>query len=549
MKQPDKNIWLIAIIGALLFIPFLGMVHLFDWDEINFAESAREMIVTGDYWRPQINFQPFWEKPPLFIWLQVLSMKAFCINEFAARLPNAVVGIASLIVIYNIGKKIFNKQFGLLWVLVYTGSILPHFYFKTGIIDPTFNLFIFCGVYFMFRRIDSLDAGKSHSSAWHTILSGVFIGLAILTKGPTALLLSAITILVYFIIRNKYTKLYLKEYLIFSLAAIAVAAIWFGLETLQHGSWFIHEFFDYQIRLLSTPDSGHGGPWYYHPIVILIACFPASILFFCVFKKNGADSSTQRAFKLWMIILFFVVLIIFSIVKTKIVHYSSLCYLPLTFCAAYVLYNFSKNKNVLPATLKILFLFIGIVFSTLLIAIPIVGINISNIVPHVHDKFAIGNMQADVPWSYAHCAIGIFYLIAVTLAFYFIQKKNVFKGFSFLLICTIVMMQATLVLIVPKIELYSQNAAISFYQSLKGKNVYVDVLGFKSYAQLFYTDKQNPQNKNSLNQNWLLTGQIDKPVYFVCKINNADNYLQQYHLTKIGEKNGFVFLTRVFTIP
>ena len=53
-KMKDrKNIitaWVVAILaGLLLFIPFLGGVHLFDWDEINFAESAREMIATGDY--------------------------------------------------------------------------------------------------------------------------------------------------------------------------------------------------------------------------------------------------------------------------------------------------------------------------------------------------------------------------------------------------------------------------------------------------------------------------------------------------------------------
>jgi len=53
--------WLIAAAAALLFVPFLGGVHLFDWDEINFAEAAREMIVTGDYLTVQINFQPFWE--------------------------------------------------------------------------------------------------------------------------------------------------------------------------------------------------------------------------------------------------------------------------------------------------------------------------------------------------------------------------------------------------------------------------------------------------------------------------------------------------------
>src|SRR5664280_359919 len=92
---------LIIVISAIFFfIPFLGSVHLFDWDEINFAESAREMIVTGNFSRVQIDFHPFWEKPPLFFWIQVLSMKLFGINEFAARLPNAIIGIVTLLTLY-----------------------------------------------------------------------------------------------------------------------------------------------------------------------------------------------------------------------------------------------------------------------------------------------------------------------------------------------------------------------------------------------------------------------------------------------------------------
>ena len=57
---------IIVFISSLLFMHSLGTVHLFDWDEINFAESAREMIVSGNYMQVQINFEPFWEKPPIF---------------------------------------------------------------------------------------------------------------------------------------------------------------------------------------------------------------------------------------------------------------------------------------------------------------------------------------------------------------------------------------------------------------------------------------------------------------------------------------------------
>ena len=81
---------------------------------INFAESAREMIATGNYFSVQINYDRFTEKPPLFFWLQVLSMKAFGINDFAARFPNAVCGIVTLIMLFRIGKRIFKKMFGMI---------------------------------------------------------------------------------------------------------------------------------------------------------------------------------------------------------------------------------------------------------------------------------------------------------------------------------------------------------------------------------------------------------------------------------------------------
>lgn len=67
MRQSfHRSIILLATYVAVTVIPLLGNAYLFDWDEVNFAECAREMIVTGDYYHPQIDFEPFWEKPPLF---------------------------------------------------------------------------------------------------------------------------------------------------------------------------------------------------------------------------------------------------------------------------------------------------------------------------------------------------------------------------------------------------------------------------------------------------------------------------------------------------
>lgn len=66
---------IITAFAIIIFLPGLGLVHLFDWDELNFAESAREMVVSHNYNYVQIAFEPFWEKPPfLFGFKRFLSI-------------------------------------------------------------------------------------------------------------------------------------------------------------------------------------------------------------------------------------------------------------------------------------------------------------------------------------------------------------------------------------------------------------------------------------------------------------------------------------------
>src|SRR5210317_337637 len=131
-----------VLLALLLSIPFvigLGAFRLFDWDEVNFAECTREMIITGEWWSPQIHFELFWEKPPLFFWMQGLFMQFFGIGEFAARFPNVIAGFFTLWLILRAGSKWHSKTFGTFWAILYAATLLPHLYFRSGIIDPVFN--------------------------------------------------------------------------------------------------------------------------------------------------------------------------------------------------------------------------------------------------------------------------------------------------------------------------------------------------------------------------------------------------------------------------
>lgn len=547
---------IIILISSLLFLPFLSHANLFDWDEINFAECAREMIVSKDYIRTQIDFMPFWEKPPLFIWIQVISMKIFGIGEYAARFPNAFTGVLTLISLFYIGKKVFNEKFALWWTLLYAATWLPHFYFKSGIIDPIFNFFIFLA-FFQFYQIK-----HGSKKILHSILTGFLLGLAVLTKGPVAILVAAFSFVIYIVLNRGFKGYKLIHIFLIVLFLTVPFLSWLGLASIKFGfeyaKWFINEFITYQIRLFRTEDSDHGGPFYFHFIVLLIGCFPASAFLFQFFRKKTTDIVPKSDFTKLMWILFWVVLIIFSIVQTKIIHYSSLCYFPLTYLAAIQIYGLSEGKTSFKIPTKIILLFIGTILSLLITFIPVIGINKQILYPYC-EQFIVGNLQAKVDWSYYECLIGILYFIGIWTSF-FIANKLFKKGILVLCLVQIVFMQIAIVHFTPKVEAITQRAAIDFYKKFAGQEVYIHPVLFKSFAYLFYGQKIKATNSDyyllnlkddkgnelppEVNMQWLMTGKVDKPTYFISRNQNADIYRKMPTVEEDGESNGFVFFKR-----
>jgi hypothetical protein len=384
------------------------------------------------------------------------------------------------------------------------------------------------------------------------ILSGFFIGLAVLTKGPVAYLLAMMTFGILLIL-DVYKKrdiqlgsriLWLLQ---MSFVTALTASLWFGIEILRNGTWFIEEFIQYQIRLFSTGDAGHSGPFYYHALILLIGCFPASFFAIKALFNRKEKPMHDRV----MLILFWVTLILFSIVKTKIVHYSSLCYLPLTYIAAYSVRNILQTQAI---SKRLLFaLVFGILLWTiLLLIVPIIGLNLQSILPSIRDEFAKLNLGAPIIWHGYELGIGLMYMIIAGFGVYFLYTQESFeKGILILGISTIFALMTFLPIIAPKIEGYTQGSPIAFYESMKSRDVLIYPTAYKSYAHLFYSGKLPPSdfpNYNKPTDEDLMNGASKKPVFFMAKLKRALELRKDPRLEPISELHGFtVFRVIPFT--
>ncbi|MFZ4545693.1 MAG: ArnT family glycosyltransferase [Saprospiraceae bacterium] len=540
MFKKETFFWM--AVAAIFFIPFIGNVHLFDWDEINFAEIAREMHFSGNYIEPQINFQPFLEKPPLFFWLQAFFMNLFGVGEFAARFPNALLGVVQLPVLYLIGNKISGKEFAGIWTLVYFGTLLPHLYFKSGIIDPWFNFFIFLSLVSLFY---ALHEGESrYSKNVLAFAAGSLAGLAVLTKGPVALLIIGICF-VFFAIRK---KLLLSVLIVrssgFAIGLVIFCGSWLLLDYFQNGPTFIEAFTIRQWELLTTKDAGHGGFLFYHVVVLLFGCFPASVFLIQGMIKKSDQSVIQADFAYLMKVLFWFVLVLFSLVQTKIVHYSSLCYFPLTYLAAISIQEIISKKWKMEWWMKVLLGLTAFPFVLAPFLMTYLGFHMDALKPLLKaDPFAVENLNAEILWQGWEFMAGFVLFAGLYLFYAYNSKGKIRNGFVILFAGTALYVQLTLIFFIAKIEKISQNANIEFWEKHSNENCYLSTFGYKSYTQYFYG--QVKPSTSFANADSLVRSKVDKNLLISCKVNKRKELEELFQdEVFLYQKNGFYFYLR-----
>jgi hypothetical protein len=335
-----------------------------------------------------------------------------------------------------------------------------------------------------------------------------------------------------------------KDAILFIMAALLSGGSWFLMQIMNGHFDMVMKFIQYQVRLFTIPDAGHGGHWSYHFWVLLVGVFPASVFALRSFGRNHQDNRLLQHFHLLMLILFWVVLILFSIVKTKIVHYSSLCYFPLTFLAALSIARLLSGAKKWNTSLSVLLITLSTLLTLLVVAIPILVIFRQEIIDSgmIKDAFTVANLQADVSWGGWEAFIGLL-LLPFTIAGIVIMKKQVQKGILIIFASSLIFTWTTILVFPYRIEQYSQRAAIEFFKEKAKEDCYVLNAGYFSYAPLFYGQKMPDDVRRPM---WLLTGDIDRPFYLILKEPEYEKYKHVIPAMKVlYRKNGFVFLRRM----
>ena len=113
----------LAVICVILFFVQLDLRGLWEPDEGRYSEIPREMVETGNWTVPQLNYVRYFEKPPLGYWLTAISFKLFGYGEWQGRFFPALLALFGALLTCWAGMRIWNKITGLLSSLILVTSI------------------------------------------------------------------------------------------------------------------------------------------------------------------------------------------------------------------------------------------------------------------------------------------------------------------------------------------------------------------------------------------------------------------------------------------
>ncbi len=173
-------VFLLIIFFGFLFFYRLGWNSLVSWDEAWYGVIARNIVESGNFIHMVWKEKPYYDHPPLGFWLMAICYKLFGINEFSTRLPSALLGLLSILIIYKVGLELFkNRRIGFVSALILGTSVWYLIRVRSGNLDSIFVFFYILTIYLSLKSAHNFRWFPMAMISWGClILSKTLIGFS-----------------------------------------------------------------------------------------------------------------------------------------------------------------------------------------------------------------------------------------------------------------------------------------------------------------------------------------------------------------------------------
>jgi len=258
---------LLSLLAVVLFGYCAFSGKALTMHEARLPECSREMLATGEWLLPHSGERPWLERPPFPHWVELATGHIFgrLDKVWIVRLPSALMGLLTLLLVAWIAARLFGRQIGLLSGIVL--ATMYEFYFYAGQAeDDIFLAFLVAVCFALFVATEfPVDDGPLDSRRhflgnrpWKVWAFFLVLGATSLAKGP---LVGAIEVIAgtgcFLLFSWREKRLFRYIWLWGSILFAAVTVSWSYYAWLHYPSIWINYKYDF------TGPFGHEPFWYY----------------------------------------------------------------------------------------------------------------------------------------------------------------------------------------------------------------------------------------------------------------------------------------------
>ena len=308
--------------------------------EVNYAQTAKEMLAAGDWLSPQIYGNYWYDKPIFFYWELVAAFSMFGVTDFAARFFPALFASAGLALTYAFARRIYDERTAFWSTIILGTGVLYAVLAKLILTDM--SLFLFFG-----GTLAAFFIGYRERRRGYFYIAYACAGLAVLTKGPIGLLLPGLIILVFLALERDLSALRRICIPTGLLVFAAVCAPWYIYMYLAHGADFVNTFLGIHNVLRATvSEHAQWDVWYFYLGIYAIGMFPWSFALPLALYRAWRIRPLIDVRTLFLLVWAIIVPLFFQCMATKYPTYSFPAFLPTAILTARLL---AHNPRVLKA--------------------------------------------------------------------------------------------------------------------------------------------------------------------------------------------------------
>lgn len=272
--------WAALIVATLAVCYFsnLGAVGFVGPDEPRYAWIARDMAETGDWITPRLYGKPWFEKPVLYYWMAGASFKLFGVSEATARLPSAICALFATLALAWLAWRAYGEETARWLLLLLPTSVGMIGFSHAAATDMPFSAMVAIAMVCAAMALGL--AQNEHTpilprTPWLALLLfGVFLGLAVLAKGPAAIILCGGAVFFWAIFTKRWRDAFRLLHPI-AIASFCVTALpWYILCARRNPDFFRVFIIEHNFKRYLTPEFQHIQPFWYYVPVLLVMFFP-----------------------------------------------------------------------------------------------------------------------------------------------------------------------------------------------------------------------------------------------------------------------------------